>query len=344
MADEAQRGGKVVSRTVMFSCLQMIITIVIFSLVIAILWLHFQSELSKLKQSTGNLDNSQASGDQSNLTLTSGCNSRPCNCSNPDIDSETTGGHGGVNADDRNIKDGATSQNLLNCCSTNQETVEQLIAKALEDERRLLEQARLEIQQSTRGEIERQIQRLRNNNRTQEQTSLGSRSSIPVAVHVTRQIREIRDTVICPAGQQIEGSLIKVGPWEPSNGLAFSENVNMASDGYHLIVPKSGLYFVYSQVYFVYEHDEKETGRSNTDNELVHRTSRVAGKTDKDLMKSVRIGEGEVTNVSSFHSGLFKLQEGNKIYMKVYLPSNEVTVKCEDESTFMGMYMVNDDL
>ncbi|XP_070566791.1 tumor necrosis factor ligand superfamily member 10-like [Ptychodera flava] len=333
MADEAQKGDKVVSRTVMFSCLQMIITIVIFSLVIAILWLHFQSELSKLKLSMENLDNSRASGDQSRATLTAGSNSKPCKCSNPGIDSGTTGGHGGVSADDRNSQDGAESQNLLNCCSTNQETVEQLIAKSLEGERRLLEQSRQEIQQSTRGEIERQIQRLLNNNRTQEQTSLGSRSSIPVAVHVTR------DSICARAGQQIEENWIKVGPWEASHGLAFSENVNMASDGYHLVVPKSGLYFVYSQVYFVYE---RETGRSNIDNELLHFTS--LGNADRDLMKSVRIREGEVTNVSSFHSGLFKLREGDKIYMKVYLPSNEVKVGCEEQSTYMGMYMVNDDL
>ncbi|XP_070570961.1 tumor necrosis factor ligand superfamily member 10-like [Ptychodera flava] len=305
----------------------------LFSLVIAILWIHFDSELSKLRLSIENFDNSRAGGDQSKATLTAGGNSSPCICSDSGLDSQTTGGDGGVNAGAGNIQGGTGSQNLLNCCSANQETLERLITKAVEDEKQLFQQSRPEIQQPTLGEIERQIQRLLQNNRTQVQPSLGSsRSSIPVAVHVTRA-----STCTSP-GQQIESNRIKVGPWEASNGLAFSENV--VNDGYHLIVPKSGLYLVYSQVYFRYEREN--AGSNIDDNELLHFTSHVNDA--RDLMKSVSIREGEVTYITSFHSGLFKLREGDKIYMKVYLPSSEVKVGCPDESTFMGMNMVNEDI
>ncbi|XP_070542778.1 tumor necrosis factor ligand superfamily member 10-like [Ptychodera flava] len=135
-------------------------------------------------------------------------------------------------------------------------------------------------------------------------------------------------------------AMLKVGRWSSKNVISFSENVDV--DDYHMIVPKSGIYNVYSQVGFQVIGNEDDTDLK----EYLHYTVLIStdySSKNINLMKSVRIRDGTYGSLSSFHSGLFKLKEGDNIYMKVYLPSSEVQLDCRQESTFMGMYLVSDE-
>ncbi|XP_077994998.1 tumor necrosis factor ligand superfamily member 10-like [Glandiceps talaboti] len=139
-----------------------------------------------------------------------------------------------------------------------------------------------------------------------------------------------------------ERGKFKVGPWESTAGKAFRRHINV--DNYHMIVPKSGMYHIYSQAYF---RDESENAELQL-REYLHYTvleSTAYAPDPITLMKSGRTQEGqEYSNYyyTSFHSGLFELREGDKIYMKVYLPSEDVKLDAHQESTFMGMYLVSD--
>ncbi|XP_070564821.1 uncharacterized protein [Ptychodera flava] len=165
---------------------------------------------------------------------------------------------------------------------------------------------------------------------------------LPVAVHLTSRPEgffanmEIRN----------ETGKFKVGPWESLYGQSFSLHVGI--DDFDIIIPKSGLYYIYSQAFFRDERGDVEKGDFHI-TEYLHYTvlENMAYTAEPiNLMKSGRTKAGRDNSeyyYSSFHAGVFRLREGDRIYMKVYLVSDEVKLDCRQDATYMGLYLVSDD-
>ncbi|XP_077994464.1 tumor necrosis factor ligand superfamily member 10-like [Glandiceps talaboti] len=139
-----------------------------------------------------------------------------------------------------------------------------------------------------------------------------------------------------------ENDMIKVGPWEWRYGISFIKHVQV--DGSDLVVLIPGIYYVYSQVYFRYYPGSKETDKVT---EYLHYTmlnSTTYPIEPITLMKSGCMqnqDENSHKYYTSFHSGLFHLREGDKVYMKVYLHDDIIELDNRQESTYIGMYRVS---
>ncbi|XP_077994623.1 uncharacterized protein LOC144448310 isoform X2 [Glandiceps talaboti] len=264
-----------------------VITLLVFPVVIAIVAVSIQSNISKLQLSIEYIKLENKRQPSISVTMETGPESEDdeddeatrCICQNQlgsgDYDYEKT-----------------QSDGLLRCCNTNEENLRKMARLMIREERRRQSQER-------------------------------------------RPDRPVRS----------ERSKVKVGPWGSTYGLAFTVHVSI--DDHHIIIPKSGTYHVYSQAYFRDEREESERERQQVD-EFLHYTvleSTAYAADPINLMKSGRTQEGQESSdyyYSSFHSGLFKLRETDKIYMKVFLPSTNVVLDNRQESTYMGLYMVDE--
>ncbi|XP_070559025.1 tumor necrosis factor ligand superfamily member 10-like [Ptychodera flava] len=290
-----------------------VLFLIFYALIIAIVSVYFQSEISESKSACEQLKTALSKVDETAPSTRGNC---ICN-------SENGQDHGLLAG--KNIDETSASRSLLSCCMADQETLESLIAEVFIGERRRNRDKVRDRNRVILGQVERLVESVVRRNRTQ--------ITIPVAIHMT-------GTFDCFNSNEPIGAMFKVGQWSSANGISFDENVY--SDGYHIVVPKSGIYNVYSQVGF----QDQGMGDDAEFREYLHYTVLISTSYSSkhiDLMKSVRIRDGTYESLSSFHSGLFKLKEGDKIYMKVYLPSSEVQLDCRQESTYIGMYLVSDE-
>ncbi|XP_070559013.1 tumor necrosis factor ligand superfamily member 10-like [Ptychodera flava] len=296
-----------------------VLFLIFYALIIAIVSVYFQGEISETKYACEQLKTALNKVDETGPSTR-----EKCICK-----TERDQGH----LAGKDIDEVTTSWNLLSCCSADQETLKLLIVKVFDEERRRNRDKARDRNRVTLGQVERLVESMVRRNTTQLTASSGVGNVIPVATHVT-------GTTDCFKANEPIGAMFKVGQWSSANGISFDENVY--SDGYHMVVPKSGTYHVYSQVGFQDQGSVDDTEFM----EYLHYTVLISTSYSSkhiDLMKSVRIGDGTYGSLSSFHSGLFKLKEGDKIYMKVYLPSSDVQLDCRQESTYMGMYLVSDE-
>ncbi|XP_077994541.1 tumor necrosis factor ligand superfamily member 10-like [Glandiceps talaboti] len=238
----------------------------------------------------------------------------------------------------------ASGDGILRCCSADEDSLRTIIKDEVQQ---LFSSTRQDKSELTLGQVKRYIQRLLFRNSTEllessRRTVATNNPGFSVAIHLTGG----------PAGftanKGIHGERgkVKVGTWESVYGQAFKHHIDV--DRHGMIVPLSGIYYIYSQAYFRDERDENQRSRMNI-NEYLHYTVLDSSSYAADpinLMKSGRTQEGQANSdyyYSSYHAGLFRLREGDKIYMKVYLPSRNVELDCHQESTFMGMYLVSED-
>ncbi|XP_077994622.1 tumor necrosis factor ligand superfamily member 10-like isoform X1 [Glandiceps talaboti] len=317
-----------------------VITLLVFPVVIAIVAVSIQSNISKLQLSIEYIKLENKRQPSISVTMETGPESEDdeddeatrCICQNQlgsgDYDYEKT-----------------QSDGLLRCCNTNEENLRKMARLMIREERRRQSQERRPATTSVSiGNIQRLVEDIINRNNTatsQVSPSLSSRPIIPIGIHITGTPEGF--TLNRPV--RSERSKVKVGPWGSTYGLAFTVHVSI--DDHHIIIPKSGTYHVYSQAYFRDEREESERERQQVD-EFLHYTvleSTAYAADPINLMKSGRTQEGQESSdyyYSSFHSGLFKLRETDKIYMKVFLPSTNVVLDNRQESTYMGLYMVDE--
>ncbi|XP_070562042.1 uncharacterized protein [Ptychodera flava] len=320
------RNTRLSSRTLVIISLFFCLTI-FYCTIVAVLCANFQGELAQLRTVITNLQPALKTTDNEKVLTTAKDQKNQCYCGGnsvigTDPDSSNTAG------------DWTENPTFTKCCCANQNTLERLIAKFYDEQRWRHHNLRPVRNYITLGKIERLVESITQRNGTNVQGSSGIGAIIPVAIHVT-------STLDCFKSSEPIGEKVKVGRWNSANGISFAEQVG--NDGYHVIVPKSGLYYVYSQVGF---QDDRTGDDMTGSDEYLHYTvliSTAYSFKNIDLMKSIQIRKGDIAYVSSFHSGLFKLREGDKIYMKVYLPSSEVQLACRQESTYMGMHLISEE-
>nr|XP_006822154.1 PREDICTED: tumor necrosis factor ligand superfamily member 10-like [Saccoglossus kowalevskii] len=236
--------------------------------------------------------------------------------------------------------DALSNQGILPCCGVSEETLQTVISKILSKKKNFYQQEHRRRSELSIEQIERLIEDIVAKNNTlnlRHAPRLRERTVLPRAIHVTGKTNGFSG--ITNAHRRNRN--IKVGPWEAVYGRSLQKNVQC--DQYNIIVPESGIYYVYSQAYF--RDEELDSAPSSPDiMEYLHYTVLESTAYEADPINLMKSGKTQRKNsdyyYSSFHSGLFELRAGDRLYMKVYLPTR-ATIDCQQESTFMGMFLVS---
>ncbi|XP_002733119.1 uncharacterized protein LOC100370349 [Saccoglossus kowalevskii] len=333
---------------IIFLCLQTIIIIFIYPVIIGIVVVSFQNDIANLELKIDHLRDRDIGLPPPSSAVLGGDTPavQGCECpqqqNNPPILSDSQYYNG-------QQSNGDVRETFLRCCAADENNLKSLIQEQLEKARprnrhKDRKQDRTGV---TVAEVERLVAAAINRNRTNvKQTDWSVTANImPIAVHITGKPTEGEFSMMKSLPPRRRG-MFKVGPWETERGKTFTKHVNV--DTYHITIPKSGIYNVYSQSYFRDERDAGDRMNSNL-NEYLHYTvvESMAYTADPiDLMKSGRTQQGSDDYgyyYSSYHSGLFELKRGDNLYMKVHLPDpSAVKLDCSQDATFMGMYMISE--
>ncbi|NXQ44220.1 tumor necrosis factor ligand superfamily member 10 [Catharus ustulatus] len=136
----------------------------------------------------------------------------------------------------------------------------------------------------------------------------------------------------------------KINNWESSRkGHSFLYNVELRNG--ELVIPQTGFYYIYSQIYFRFRENEDSDllGQIRNPKQLVQY---VYKQTDYPepilLMKSARTScwskKAEYGLYSIYQGGVFQLQRGDRIFVSV---SNSDIVDMDKEASFFGAFMVS---
>ncbi|XP_006818551.1 uncharacterized protein LOC100375478 [Saccoglossus kowalevskii] len=242
MSMENKRNRHYFTTTVVFLGIQTLIILFIYPIVIGIVVVSFQNDIMKLEIS---IDNLKTHKDLQHASDTEPETEQRCTCS------ET------VSENDVTTQVGSST---LRCCTTDEDSVRMLILRIIDEDRRQRNRKRRPDRTTlTVGAIERLVSNIIKQNKTEHAVDTGSNSNtmpstsiITIAVHLTGRpsLNGFTDS------KQLhrQKGYKKVGPWEYNNGQSFARYVQV--DDHHIIVPKTGIYYVYSQVCFTYDSSE----------------------------------------------------------------------------------------
>ncbi|XP_067897702.1 tumor necrosis factor ligand superfamily member 10 isoform X2 [Heterodontus francisci] len=167
-----------------------------------------------------------------------------------------------------------------------------------------------------------------------------------IAAHLTGNYKTRSIPLEGPVSRKLQGQ--KIQTWEPQRGLAFLHSVEY-KDG-ELIVPKTGLYYIYGQTYFRYREAVVERGSSADDALPVPRNKQMVQYIYKStsypepilLMKNTRTTCWAKNKEYGLHSiyqgGVFELKYLDRIFVTV---SNISLVDMAGGSSFFGAFLVS---
>lgn len=127
--------------------------------------------------------------------------------------------------------------------------------------------------------------------------------------------------------------------WDNINGPAIQQGMMGYVDG-EIVIPREGLYFVYSQVYFQILSSEQERETQQFGQHLYRRT--------RSSLELVLLSRSTVTKCwhsghhfalfSSHQGALFHLQKGDTLSLRVL---NIQSVRLQEDATFFGAFKIN---
>ncbi|NXK94362.1 TNF10 factor, partial [Formicarius rufipectus] len=133
--------------------------------------------------------------------------------------------------------------------------------------------------------------------------------------------------------------------WESSRkSHSFLYNVELRNG--ELVIPQTGFYYIYSQIYFRFREDENEDsdllGEVRNPKQLVQYVYRLTSYPEPILlMKSARTScwskKAEYGLYSTYQGGVFQLKREDKIFVSV---SNSDFVDMDKEASFFGAFMI----
>ncbi|XP_051637715.1 tumor necrosis factor ligand superfamily member 10 isoform X3 [Manacus candei] len=133
--------------------------------------------------------------------------------------------------------------------------------------------------------------------------------------------------------------------WESSRKThSFLYNVELRNG--ELVIPQTGFYYIYSQIYFRFREDENEDsdslGQIRNPKQLVQYIYRLTNYPEPILlMKSARTScwskKAEYGLYSTYQGGVFELKRQDRIFVSV---SNSDLVDMEKEASFFGAFMI----
>ncbi|XP_004621411.2 tumor necrosis factor ligand superfamily member 10 [Sorex araneus] len=162
-------------------------------------------------------------------------------------------------------------------------------------------------------------------------------SSQRVAAHVTGN--RSTNTVTAPSSKN--GKILgqKINSWESSRiGHSFMNNFHLLNG--ELVIHKTGLYYIYSQIYFrIQEAEEKNAARSK---QLVQYIYKYTNYPDPILLtKSARTScwskDSEYGLYSIYQGGIFELKENDRIFISV---TNQHLIEKNQEASYFGAFLI----
>ncbi|NXG08748.1 TNF10 factor, partial [Sakesphorus luctuosus] len=133
--------------------------------------------------------------------------------------------------------------------------------------------------------------------------------------------------------------------WDSSRkSHSFLSNVELTNG--ELVIPQSGFYYIYSQIYFRFREDENEdsdlVGEVRNAKQLVQYVYKLTSYLEPILlMKSARSScwskKAEYGLYSIYQGGVFQLKRGDRIFVSV---SNSDLVDMDKEASFFGAFMI----
>lgn len=119
--------------------------------------------------------------------------------------------------------------------------------------------------------------------------------------------------------------------WENSLGLAHSSGGMQYENG-ELVIPASGRYYVYSQLYFQVEDDRAY---------MIHYVHLNRTGTLQVMMRSIasRYRKAKTFLFSSYQGGVFELQSGDHLLIAVS-EDNTHQIATAESATFFGAFLV----
>nr|XP_006815946.1 PREDICTED: tumor necrosis factor ligand superfamily member 10-like [Saccoglossus kowalevskii] len=226
-------------------------------------------------------------------------------------------------------------QEIPKCCDVDQKTLQMIMENAEKKMGNIEMKNQLD---DIRLEVDKLTALLARSNVSNFSGSYGSAHTSNAAIHLTSSHKGFNK----PFDGEVE---VKIGPWEAKHGITLKYGITTHDLGMYMVAPEHGIYYIYSQAYFQDER-EGEDRKFASWKDYLHYTIREtdAYQDPITLMKSGRAEKIEKTSdlyYSSYHGGVFELRKGDKICMKAYLPRSGIRLDYRQESTFMGMYLVN---
>lgn len=137
----------------------------------------------------------------------------------------------------------------------------------------------------------------------------------------------------------------KISNWESSRkGHSFLYNVELRNG--ELVVPQTGYYYIYSQIYFRFRENENEDSgllaQIRNPKQLVQYVYKLTDYPEPILlMKSARTScwskKAEYGLYSIYQGGVFQLKRNDRIFVSV---SNSDIVDMDKEASFFGAFMI----
>ena len=131
--------------------------------------------------------------------------------------------------------------------------------------------------------------------------------------------------------------------WLSDRATTFLDGVEIRHD--RIVVPETGLYFVYSQAGFLiyYDSNKAVAGRGQSLFHYVYRyNARLPNGGNQELMRSDMSQCWEQSKTysryTSYIGAAIKLQQNDELYVKV---SNFASLQAEPSLTFFGMFKIN---
>ncbi|NXK20773.1 TNF10 factor, partial [Arenaria interpres] len=142
------------------------------------------------------------------------------------------------------------------------------------------------------------------------------------------------------------GSGHKISNWESSRrGHSFLYNVELKNG--ELVIPQTGFYYIYSQIYFRFRENENEDSdllaQIRNPKQLVQYVYKLTNYPEPILlMKSARTScwskKAEYGLYSIYQGGVFQLKRDDRIFVSV---SNSDIVDMDKEASFFGAFMIS---
>ncbi|KAL4635882.1 tumor necrosis factor ligand superfamily member 10 isoform X1 [Arapaima gigas] len=165
-----------------------------------------------------------------------------------------------------------------------------------------------------------------------------------IAAHVTGGSLDTLASAQSPPNRKVQGQ--KIPAWESARGLAFLHNMEL-QDG-ELVIPQSGLYYIYSQTYFRHSQPEEgEGGEQKNEPTGKHMLQYIYKKVSSYpapilLMKNAQTTcwsrDAEYGLYSIYQAGVVQLGVGDRLFVTV---SNLSTVDMDEKSSFFGAFLVS---
>uniref|UniRef100_UPI00398EA4F2 tumor necrosis factor ligand superfamily member 10 n=1 Tax=Pristiophorus japonicus TaxID=55135 RepID=UPI00398EA4F2 len=277
----------------------------------AVTYLYFSSELKQIQESLSRSSMACLTGDM--------------------LDS-----HPGSTADEEfyNYPSGVQTRRTEDLCWRFRAQIQQLIEKTISN------QYERDMSVIVKGEVSRFLPYL-------TQSGSGAQPSVQkIAAHLTGNYRTKSIPLEGPISRKLQGQ--KIETWEPERGLAFLHSVEY-KDG-ELIVPKTGLYYIYGQTYFRHREPAGEGDSGPGGLQSVSRNKQMVQYIYKStaypepilLMKNTRTTcwakDAEFGLHSIYQGGVFELRYLDRIFVTV---SNISLIDMAGGSSFFGAFLVS---